>query len=496
MSDNSLVRRRAGILTALVASVLLAGCSGGTEEPAEASVLENCSPRNGPVDAMCATIEVFEDRAVGSGRKIALKVVVFPACQRDPAPDPLFVLVGGPGQAAAAISETLMRFFEGVQETRDVVFVDQRGTGDSNPLTCSFDEDDLSALSRVRFPVEDLKECLEGFDADTRFYTTPVAMDDLNQVREELAYDRINLWGGSYGTRAALVYLRRHGETVRSVVLDGVAPPGMRLPLAFPADGQRALDLMLKSCEADVECNVRFPEIRPRFERLWARLDAAPREVTLRHARTAEEVEVTLRRELVSGILMGALYSPEMSALLPLLIERAEEDDFQGFMALASLNENLQEQMSLGMFFSVLCAEDLPWIEKAEAEEAAAGTFLGTAAYTAWTEACEVWPAAEMDEAYHDSVESEVPVLVLSGELDPVTPPHWGDQAAETLPNSRHVVVPGIGHGTTAMGCVPNLIAEFIDKGTAEEIDAACVERRQRPPFFLTNAGPVAEAGE
>lgn len=492
----SLVRRRAGILSALVASVLMAGCNAGTEEPAAASVLENCSPRNGPVDAMCATIEVFEDRAAGSGRKIGLKVVVFPAYQRDPAPDPLFVLVGGPGQAAAAMSETLMRFFEGVQETRDVVFVDQRGTGDSNPLTCSFDEDDLSALSRVKFPIEDLKACLDGFDADTRFYTTPVAMDDLNQVREELRYGKINLWGASYGTRAALVYLRRHGETVRSVVLDGVAPPGMRLPLAFPAAGQRALDLMLKSCEADAECNMRFPEIRSRFERLWARLDAAPREVTLRHARTGEEAEVTLRRELVSGILMGALYSPELSALLPLLIERAEEDDFQGFMALVSLNENVQAQMSLGMFFSVLCAEDLPWIGKAEAEEAAAGTFLGTAAYTAWTEACEVWPAANMDEAYHDSVESDVPVLVLSGELDPVTPPHWGDQAAGTLPNSRHVVVPGIGHGTTPMGCVPNLIAEFIDEGTAEDLDASCVERHRRPPFFLTNAGPVAEAGE
>jgi len=481
----------------LLAVLIGVGCSDApVESAAPPSLLEECAPQDDPADALCGTTTVFEDRASAQGRTIDLKVIVYPAFRRDPEPDPLFVLVGGPGQGAAQVAEQLITFFQGVQEERDVVFVDQRGTGDSNLLACEFDDEDLATLSQVKFPVDKLKDCLASYDADTRLYTTPIAMDDLDQVRTELGYDKINLWGGSYGTRAALVYLRRHSETVRSVVLDGVAPPGMRLPLAFPADGQRALDLMLKGCEGDVACDERFPEIRARFERLWSRLRERPRDVVLKDPRTGEAEDVALRRELVGGMLMGALYSPQTSALLPLLIERAEQDDFQGFLALTSLNEGVATQISRGMFFSVVCAEDVPAITPEDAATAAEDTFMGTATYEAWVEACEVWPAGEVDAAYRDGVESEVPTLILSGEYDPVTPPRWGEQAAEGLANSRHVVVPGTGHGATVVGCVPKLIEEFIENGTADELDTSCVEKHQRPPFFLSNAGPVAEAPE
>lgn len=490
------VRSRFTTVVLLVVALVGVGCTDRPLEPTAHLLLDECEPQDDPVDALCGTITVFEDREAQQGRTIDLKVIVYPAFRRDPEPDPLFVLVGGPGQGAAQAAEQLIPFFQGVQEERDVVFVDQRGTGDSNLLACEFDDEDLAALSQVKFPVDKLKDCLAGYDADTRFYTTPIAMDDLDQVRTELGYDKINLWGGSYGTRAALVYLRRHGDTVRSVVLDGVAPPGMRLPLAFPADGQRAFDLMLKGCEDDAACNDRFPDIRSRFKSLWSRLSERPRDVVLEDPRTGESEEVALRRELVGGMLMAALYSPETSALLPLLIERAEQDDFQGFIALASLNEAVATQISRGMFFSVVCAEDVPAISLEEAATAAEDTFMGTATYEAWVEACAVWPAGEVDASYRDSVESDVPTLILSGEFDPVTPPRWGEQAAETLLNSRHVVVPGTGHGATVVGCVPKLIEQFIETGTAKDLDTACVEKHERPPFFLSNAGPVAETAE
>lgn len=483
-------------LLVLLAVLIAGGCTDAPIEPTAHLLLDECKPQDDPVDALCGTITVFEDRDAQDGRTIDLKVIVYPAFRRDPEPDPLFVLVGGPGQGAAQVAEHLIPFFQGVQEERDVVFVDQRGTGDSNLLACEFDDDDLAALSQVKFPVDKLKDCLADYDADTRLYTTPIAMDDLDQVRTELGYAKINLWGGSYGTRAALVYLRRHGNTVRSVVLDGVAPPGMRLPLTFPADGQRALDLMLKGCEDDAACNHRFPEIRERFGRLWSRLSAKPRDVVLEDPRTGQPEDVALRRELVGGMLMGALYSPQTSALLPLLIERAEQDDYQAFVALASLNEGVATQISRGMFFSVVCAEDVPSITPQAAATAAEDTFMGTATYEAWVEACEVWPAGKVDAEYRKVVESEVPALVLSGEYDPVTPPRWGEQAAEGLSNSRHVIVPGTGHGATVVGCVPKLIEEFIEKGAAEELDTTCVEAHKRPPFFLSNAGPVAEAPE
>jgi len=302
------VRKRPTIRVLFLAALMAAACADAPVEPGARSLLEECTPQDDPAGALCGTVKVFEDRESAQGRMIDLKVVVFPAFRRDPQPDPLFVLVGGPGQGAAQVTERLMTVFKGVQETRDVVFVDQRGTGDSNLLECEFDEEDLVALSQVKFPVDRLKECLAGYDADPRFYTTPIAMDDLDQVRAELGYDQINLWGGSYGTRAALVYLRRHGDSVRGIVLDGVAPPGMRLPLTFPSDGQRAFDLMLKGCEDDAACNERFPEIRPRFDRFWDRLNEKPRDVVLEDPRTGEAEDVTLRRELVGGLLMGALY--------------------------------------------------------------------------------------------------------------------------------------------------------------------------------------------
>lgn len=458
--------------------------------------LEECAPNEGPQDALCTTVEVFENRDVAGGRTIDLNVVVFPAFNRNPKPDPLFVLAGGPGQAATRISEPLMIVLEKVQEDRDVVFVDQRGTGKSNGLACDLSDDSLDEVSRIDFPVQKVEECLKSYDADPQYYTTPVAMDDLNQVRETLGYDKINLWGGSYGTRAALVYVRRHGDSVRSVVLDGVAPLTMRLPIAFPRDSHRALDLMLQACEADTACNGRFPNIRGRLTDLLERLERSLPRVKLRHPRTGVEAEVTVRRQLVASVMMGALYSPDMSALLPLLIERADAGDFQGFLGMGGINEGMEEEMSRGMFFSIICSEDLPAITPQEAQEHAKGTFMGTLVYEAWGKACDVWPRGEIEPNYHEPVASDLPVLILSGEFDPVTPPSWGEEAAGTLPNSKRIVVPGVGHGTTSIGCVPKLIAEFIEAGSAAEIDASCVEKHKRPPFFLTNAGPALEAAE
>lgn len=489
---------KARVFTVFVALLpaVWSGCGSSSPVSEVRPELEECAPNEGPMDAQCTTVEVFENREAAEGRTIDLNVVVFPAFNRDPEPDPLFVLVGGPGGAAAESSERMMAVFEQVQEDRDVVFVDQRGTGKSNGLKCDLGEDTLEGLSHIEFPAEKLRECLESYEADPRYYTTPIAMDDLDEVRETLGYEKINLWGGSYGTRAALVYIRRHGGGVRSVVLDGVAPLTMRLPVAFPKDGHRALDLMLQACEADTACDGRFPDIRGRLTGLLDRLEKSPPRVKLQHPRTGVEAEVTVRRQVVASVMMGALYSPEISALLPLLIERADRGDFQGFLGMGATNEGVQKLMSRGMFFSVVCAEDLPAITTREAEEQAEGTFMGTTVYKVWREACEIWPRGEIAPDYHDAVTSDAPVLILSGEFDPVTPPSWGEEAAKTLPNAKHIVVPGVGHGATGIGCVPKLVAQFITEGSADEIDGSCVEKHKRPPFFLTNAGPAVEADE
>ena len=466
-------------------------CAPGAATVEQAATLEECKPDDGALDALCGRVTVFEDRERAEGRTIDLKVVVYPALHREPQPDPLFVLVGGPGGGAAEMSSMLMSMLRAVQEDRDIVFVDQRGTGDSNGLPCKSDADDLESITRADLALDEIKKCLESYDADLRLYTTPIAMDDLDEVRTKLGYRRINLWGGSYGTRAASVYLRRHGENVRSVVLDGVAPVTMKLPLDFPRDGQRAMDLMLEACEQEEPCRQRFPDVRRKLADLLDRLERLPARVQVKHPRTGDAANIVIRRDFVGAVLMGALYSPATASMLPMLIEQAHDGDFQGLLALATLNETAADQMSRGMFFSVICTEDLPWIDEQERQERASGTFLGESIAETWGKVCAHWPQGVVADDYHEPVRSDVPALVLSGEFDPVTPPRWGEEVSRDLTNSRHIVVPGVGHGTSALGCVPDLIAQFIREGTADGLDAECVEKLHRPPFFVTNAGPV-----
>ena len=477
-------------ISACSAALLLA-CLAPEQDSQDNSLLQECDPADGFDDALCAWIPVFEDRDQTSGSTIQLRVVVYPALDNDPRPDPLFFLAGGPGQSAAQASSSVARAFRKVREERDLVFVDQRGTGDSNGLDCDLDTDDLSLAFSEEHGIKQLKRCLSGYDADLRHYTTPVAMDDLDEVRDKLGYSKINIWGGSYGTRAALAYLRRHGDRVRSVVLDGAVPPGMKIPLSFPEDAQRALELMLDACEREDPCRARFPELRSQLAAVLDRLANRPARLTMDHPRTGEPVSFSLPRDGVAQTLIAALYAPQAASMLPILIEQAYEGDFAGLLALGFALEPRDEvQLSWGMFFSVVCAEDLPWFDDDERRSSAFGSFMGESTAKRWAQICEFWPHGTVSEGFHDPVRSDVPALVLSGALDPVTPPRWGEKLAEGLTDMRHVIVPGAAHGTSVEGCVPSLIADFVRAGSADDLDVDCVEGIDRPPFFVTAAGP------
>ena len=367
------------IRTALVGLGLawLFACGGDAGRAADPGPLADCEPGDGPRNALCGWVPVYEDRSAATGRQIDLRVVVFPASSRNRQPDPLFVLAGGPGQGAAQISSFITGVFEEVRRERDIVFVDQRGTGRSNGLPCDRDSDDLSALLSAEHAVDALLDCLQEYEADLRFYTTPVAMDDLDEVRVVLGYERINLWGGSYGTRAAQVYLRRHGERVRSIVFDGAVPMAMTLPEGFPQDSQRALDLLLEDCEGQAACRERFPDLRRKLDEVLARLGRAGNQSALAHPRTGARADVTLRPEIATGILRSALYSQDAAALVPMLVEQMHGGDFAGLLAFAVGAESSPSEAKIdwGMFFSVICAEDLPWIDEAARNAAPAGVF-------------------------------------------------------------------------------------------------------------------------
>jgi pimeloyl-ACP methyl ester carboxylesterase len=466
------------------------GCAPG-DAPNALDRLHPCATEEGPTDAYCGTLQVFENRDTRQGRTIDLKIVVLPALGNEPKPDPLFFLAGGPGQGAAQMARPLREVFRRVQADRDIVLVDQRGTGKSNGLDCKSDNESLAVLNEsLESSMARLRACMDGLEADLRLYTTDIAMDDLDDVRRYLGYDAINIYGGSYGTRAALVYLRRHEPSVRSVILDGVAPPDMRLPLFFARDAQRALDRLLTDCESDAACREKHPNLGRRLRALVGALDAEPAPVRLTHPRTGIPEDVTVDGEFVVNVLFGALYAPLTSTLLPDLIARAERRDFQGLLALAMANEGASDNMAIGMQLSVVCAEDFPRITPQQIADAAANTVFATHLLTARMKACEFWPRGEVSPSYYEPVKSAVPALVLSGDLDPVTPPQWGESVLPHLSNARHVVVPATGHGAIMTGCGIRMASAFINSGSVESIDTSCLQGLRRPPFFLTPAGP------
>jgi pimeloyl-ACP methyl ester carboxylesterase len=476
----------------LLLAVLAASCAEPETSPIDR--LHECSIDEGPAGAYCGTLAVHENRATRQGRQIALKIVVAPALRRDAPPDPLFVLMGGPGQPAATLATAQMPMFRRFRVDRDVVFVDQRGTGDSNRLGCDPGPDELEELvTDADRTARRLKACLAAYDADPRLYTTPIAMDDLDDVRAFLGYERINLWGGSYGTRAALEYLRRHEPHVRSVILDGVAPADMRLPLYTARDAQRALDRLFADCAADATCAATFPTLADDTRALFARLEQDRPIVRGVHPRTGRPLELPVTRRDAALVIFRALYVPEVTSLMPRVLTEAAHGNYQALLALAfqGAPEGDKRDVAFGMHLSVVCAEDLPRIGANARADAAATGFLGAAMFEAQYAACSFWPRGDVPESFYAPVTSDRPVLILSGADDPVTPPTWGDQVASHLPNAKHIVVPGAGHITLTRGCVPQLVASFLDTASVAGLDPACTDVLKRPPFFVTPTGPV-----
>ncbi|MCB9587797.1 MAG: alpha/beta fold hydrolase [Polyangiaceae bacterium] len=442
--------------------------------------------------ALCGQTSVWENRELESGRRIQLHYAVLRSYSASPARDAVFFLAGGPGQSAITLAHDMAPLLESVRRERDIVFLDQRGTGQSNPLNCELaDPNDPNEQFRTDFNQNKLKQCVAALDADTTQYTTAAAVADLEDVRKALGYERVNLIGASYGTRLALAYAREHSSSLRSMVLDGVAPPQLRLFLDFLPDGQRALDQAFDYCERNVDCNRSYPSLRQDFAALMARLEREPLIAKVQHPETGEELELTLTADAFASAVRGMLYSAEVSQLLPVVIEQVADGKLDALLTQAMLvSHSVQETMSLGLLLSVACAEDLPRVSDAELAEYSNQSFLPASSVTEIRKACDVWPHAIADAKAAEPVVSDVPTLLLSGELDPATPPRWADLTLDGLHQGLHLVVPGQGHGTLSVGCVPNLVSRFVRDGNTQGLDTGCVEGLKRPHFFLDLLGP------
>ncbi len=457
--------------------------------PGGLSKLKPCRLVGIDEELFCGKLTVFENRETRSGRTIDLNIVVLPALDQKTKAEPLFDLAGGPGASSVDRADFYAGPGKEYRRGRDVVCVDQRGTGKSNRLSISREKTPQYYLSEM-FPVDYVKEMRHALEkrADLTKYTTSIAMDDLDDVRTWLGYDRINLFGGSYGTQAALVYMRRHPDHVRSAILLAVAPTDLKMPLHHSESAARAMDLLLSECEQDSACHAAFPQIRDDWNNVLAQLEKQPARVEYFPPGKSAPTIVEIQRGVFAEKIRTWMYRRDQAARVPMIVHHAANGDFVPFLQQA-VAPSIPDFVADGMYLSVTCAEDVPFINREEAAQLTAGNPFGNYRVFQQTRACGMWPRGEIPTDFLEPVSSNAPVLIFSGNMDPVTPPKYGEEVAKHLRNSRHIIIAEAGHGDDGLkdpGCVDRIAIEFLGKGDAKNLDASCVEGMAPPPF-VTN---------
>ncbi len=429
---------------------------------------------------------VFENRLLKKGRQIHLNFVVLHAQGDDPKTDPFFFIVGGPGQAATTTEARWANHW--IRRERDVVLIDQRGTGGDNRLQFEFKTEGntlqqfMDSLWRDEVVKANLDRLSKSYDLS--MYSTQMAADDLNDFRKAMGYSKINISGGSYGTRASLVYIRRHGETVRTATLAGCAPIEFRNPLYHAEGGQRCLDMIFEEVAKAPKYREAFGDLRKKFAELSNRLEAKPVSVLITNRTTGKEEAITLDRDQFMSAVRFQTYYTSNSRRLPKLLCEAHEGNFRPFV-LDVLRQNIaiRQSLAMGMLLSVSTAEDLSRIDPAEVEPLTKDTYLGPSRVLSQMRAGKIWPKSELDGDYGEPVKSDVQTLILSGSLDPVTPPKWGEMVHKNFPNSIHVVVP-TAHDVGGR-CVDSLKKRFLETGDVGQLDTRCAEKMELPPLVM-----------
>ncbi|MEO6031510.1 MAG: alpha/beta hydrolase [Burkholderiaceae bacterium] len=487
---------RQAMRAAAVAVLLLTLTLITASHAAQASALTECRIPGIRNSVQCGVLERPLDPSRPDGTKIALHFVVVPAMARRKLPDPVFVLAGGPGQSAISIAPQTLALFARLHNRRDLVFIDQRGTGKSAPLGCNDPQHEpLDEQADPDRQFERLMECKAALlklpyiqrPADLGLFTTPLAMQDLDAVRRDLGVARINLIGGSYGTRAALEYMRQFPGAVRRAVLDGVAPPDMVLPTSVSTDAQAVLDALFTACKHEPACARTYPKLRADWAAL---LDSLPREVTVPNPLTGTPARFALTRDMLLSAIRGTLYAPAVAAALPAAISAAAQGRVEALVGMgALLSSRRGAELAMGMHFSVVCAEDMPLLDAGRGTPNPPGRDFGKNFANLYRHVCSNWPRGAVPAAFYQVPASRTPALLLAGGLDPVTPPRHAAHVAQALgPSAQLVVVPNAGHGVMGIGCVRDVIYRFIDvadaAGTAS-VDASCVKSIPRPGVFL-----------
>ncbi|MEY8251951.1 MAG: alpha/beta hydrolase [Colwellia sp.] len=451
-------------------------------------ILENCHLGEIRSQVKCGKLAVPENYQQPDGDKIAVNVAVLPAIDDSEYKAPLMFLAGGPGQAAVELATGLNRVFREVRKTRDIILVDQRGTGESSALSCDFEAVDnvYSTLADALNPQE-VKNCVAQFTGDVTQYNSENAIRDFDAVREALGHKKLNIYGGSYGTRAGLVFMRMFPESLESVVLDSVGP--IEVPIGmFGQSGARSFNLLIDNCKSSKSCDKAFPNLAAEFQAVKARLAKAPVSIDILHPRLGTPTKLVIDETKFTGNLRSQLYGMEGRSMVPLVIHQAFLENYQPLTGLMARTEG-EQLVYTGLLFNIVCNEDLPRLSVQDKAADANNNFDGIDSHQTWDMVCPFFPKYRPSEDFYQSVTADIPTLILSGNLDPVTPPSNGEYAAKSLPNSHHIVVGNASHTVAMSTCANDIVNEFLASKKPKKLDESCLKDIPQETFMTSVNG-------
>jgi pimeloyl-ACP methyl ester carboxylesterase len=452
--------------------------------------IESCFIQELGEEVLCGTYEVMENRRVRKGAKIRLNFVILPAWTTSPAPDPVFIFSGGPGQGSADMAKYYAWDYQKLRWERDIVLVDQRGTGESNPLPCQRigDPDSAQTYLQDMFPEDYVKNCRKELEkrANLRHYDSTTAMQDTDDLRAALGYERINIIGSSYGSYTGIVYMKYFQERVRTAFLSFIAMPNWTYSGSIAPNTEAALERLLSDCAMDPDCSSDYPLLRQQLGQALDRLKQEPVSTWIINPTTGDPENVVFTyNNFIHGV-RSMLYTTGRSRWIPAFVHWAAQGNFSPVAEytanyLYGINRDLKD----GMFLCVTCTETIPYIDYDEARALAQGTFMGTYRLDQQKNACDWWVRGEHPADFHQMYTMDIPTVILSGETDPVTPPQYGEELATYVPNSLHAIIPNAGHeyGAIWEDCFDDVIAQFISQGSVEGLDTTCIDQHVRPPF-------------
>jgi pimeloyl-ACP methyl ester carboxylesterase len=452
----------------------------------------NAGPGTPGIAARCADFTRPLDLADPESATIELKVAVVPALSLEPAPDAFVPIAGGPGGSSIKFYAAWAPAFERVRQKHDILLLDQRGTGGSAPMTCDVDEDIVSGAYNREDTLKATRDCLAALPYDPRYFTTSVAVTDLEALRAALGYTALDLYGSSYGTRVAQHFARRYPESTRAVIIDGVVPPQVRLGPEIATESQRALDSVFDRCGEDPECSSSFPDLRGDFQHLSEMLSAGPLDVDIPDPLTGEPETVSFGQPHMAAVIRLLLYDARSIALIPLFVHEAASGNIEPLAAEFQMASSmLSDELAVGMHNAVICTEDIPFIDPDTVDQAAIdASYLGPDQLDALMTICSIWPRGVLDDDLLHPLATDKPVLLLSGDADPITPPRYAELAASSLSNAWLLTGKNQGHGLGTVGCMPRIIGSFVDAGKLGDGAADCLADSFAMPFFLSFAGP------